>query len=213
METLFSLLGLYQLSALVLPGAVAVSVAYFAVAGVPSDPSAAAVLGLIALFYIAGNVVQGAAVLWESWYWKATGGWPSTRRMTPGDRDAYDTSFRALVQAKLDTLVGAPTYALSVRDQFALARAELREQGQDTRAEGFNAIYGLSRGLITAGVLSVAVALVCTAVGHEEHRNLIVAAVIGGCLIPIFVRFRRFSRYFADEVWHDFVALAPIARK
>jgi hypothetical protein len=208
METLFSLLGLYQLSALVLPGAVATSAAYFAVSGVPADPSAAAVLGLIVLFYIAGNVVQGAAVLWEGRYWKLAGGWPSTRRMTPGDAAAYDSSFRALVQTKLDELVGAPTDKLPVRDRFALARAELRKQGQDTRAEGFNAIYGLSRGLVTAGFFSLLVLLVCVAIGHEAHRNLITAAVIAGSLLPVFVRFHRFGRYFADQVWHDFVALA-----
>jgi hypothetical protein len=207
METLFSLLGLYQLSALLLPGAVGVSTAYFAVAGLPPDPSTAAVLGLIVVFYIAGNVIQGAAVLWEAEYWEFMGGWPSTRRMTATDPKAYDAAFQALVQTKLDALVGSPTGELSVNDRFSLARAELRKQGQDTRAEGFNAIYGLSRGLVTAGVLGLAVLLVCAAVGHEPHRNLIAAAVIGPSLIPVFVRFHRFSKYFADEVWHDFAAL------
>jgi hypothetical protein len=212
METLFSLLGLYQLSALVLPGGVATSVAYYAVAGLPPDPSTAAVLGLVVAFYIVGNVIQGAAVVWESWYWSARGGWPSTRRMTPRDPEAYDGSFQALVEAKLDSLVGVPTDKLSVKDRFALARAELRKQGQDTRAEGFNAIYGLSRGLITAGVVGLAVLLVCAAVGHEPHRDLIAAALIAGCLVPVFVRFHRFGKYFADQVWHDFAALGPVSQ-
>jgi hypothetical protein len=212
METLFSLLGLYQLSALVLPGAVAASVAYYAVAGLPPGPSTAAVLGLVVLFYIVGNVIQGAAVVWEARYWKLMGGWPSTRRMTPGDGDAYDLSLRTLVQAKLDALVGAPTDRLPVRDRFALARAELRKQGQDGRAEGFNAIYGLSRGLITAGVVGLAVLLVCAAAGHEAHRNVIAASVIGGSIVPVFVRFHRFGKYFADQVWHDFAALGPVTQ-
>src|SRR6059058_562241 len=102
METLISMLGLYQVSALILPGAVAVSGAYYAVAGLPPDPSTAAVLGLVVLFYIVGNAVQGTAVVWEARYWARSGGWPSNRRMTPGDSNAYDEAFRKLIQTKLD---------------------------------------------------------------------------------------------------------------
>jgi hypothetical protein len=206
-ETLFSMLGLYQLSALVLPGAVAVSGAYYAVAGIPPDPSTAVVLGLAVLFYIAGNVVQGAAVAWEAWYWKRSGGWPSSRRMTPSDAKAYDAVLGQLIQTKLDALAGSDTSALPVEAKFALARAELRRQGQDVRSESFNSIYGLSRGLVSAGVLVVAVALVCVIVGHAAHRNWIMALVVGASVVPVFVRFKRFSFYFADQVWRDFAAL------
>jgi hypothetical protein len=207
METLFSMLGLYQFSALMLPGAVAVSGAYYAIAGKPPDPSTAALLGLVVLFYIAGNVVQGVAVLWESRYWKKAGGWPSARRMTPGDAMAYDDGLRDLIQTKLDKLVGSDTSALPVGKKFALARAELRRLGQDVRAESFNSIYGLSRGLVSAGVLVVVVALVCEIVGHAAHRNWIMGAIALTCVVPVFVRFRRFSFYFADQVWQDFAAL------
>ncbi len=206
METLFSMLGLYQLSALVLPGAVAVSGAYYAVAGIPPDPSTAVVLGLVVLFYIAGNVVQGAAVIWEARYWKRSG-WPSVRRMTPDDAKAYDAALRQLIQTKLDTLVGSDTSALPVGEKFALARAELRRQSQDVRSESFNSIYGLSRGLVSAGVLVVVVGLVCVIVGHAAHRNWIMAVVVGSCVVTVFVRFVRFSYYFADQVWRDFAAL------
>jgi hypothetical protein len=207
METLFSMLGLYQLSALVLPGAVATSGAYYAVAGMPSDLSTAAVLGVVVLFYIAGNVVQGGAVLWEARYWKRSGGWPSTRRMTPSDSKAYDAALRGLIQTKLDEFVGSDTSSLAVVEKFALARAELRRQSQDVRSESFNSIYGLSRGLVTAGVLVVGVALVCVIAGHATHRNWIMAVVVAVCIVPVFVRFVRFSFYFADQVWRDFAAL------
>jgi hypothetical protein len=210
METLFSMLGLYQLSALILPGAVAVSGAYYAIAGVPPDPSTAAVLGLVVLFYVAGNVVQGAAVVWESRYWKRAGGWPSERRMTPSDAKAYDATLRELIQAKLDTLVGSDTSALPVGEKFALARAQLRRQSQDARSESFNSIYGLSRGLVSAGVVVVVVALVCMTVGHASHRNWITAVIVGACVVPVFLRFQRFSFYFADQVWKDFAALPPM---
>jgi hypothetical protein len=208
METLFSMLGLYQLSALVLPGAVAVAGAYYAVAGVPPDPSTAAVLGLLVLFYIAGNVVQGAAVVWEAWYWKQSGGWPSTRRMTPNDPKAYNAALRQLIQTKLDKVVGSDTSALPIGEKFALARAELRQQSQDVRSESFNSIYGLSRGLVSAGALVVLVALVCVIAGHAMHRNWILALVVGVCAVPVFLRFQRFSVYFADQVWRDFAALS-----
>ena len=208
METLFSLLGLYQLSALLVPGAVGTTGVYFAVNGLPPDPSTAGVLALIVLFYVAGNVVQGVAVVWEPWYWKRAGGWPSTRRMTPNDSKAYDAAFRELVQGKLDSLVGSPTGEMPIAERFALARAELRRQNQDTRAEGFNAIYGLSRGLATAGIISLIALLICAAIGHAPQRDLITAAIVAACVVPVLVRFHRFSFYFADQVWRDFVALS-----
>jgi hypothetical protein len=207
METLFSMLGLYQLSALMLPGAVAVSGAYYAVRGLPADPSTAAVLGLIVLFYVAGNVIQGTAVLWEGTYWKKSGGWPSIRRMSSGDPKAYDAALRALIESKLEAFFGADNSSLPTGERFALARAELRRQGQDTRSESFNSIYGLSRGLVSAGVLVVAVSLVCVIVGHAAHRNWIMAVIVGAAAVPVFVRFVRFSFYFADQVWRDFAAL------
>jgi hypothetical protein len=207
METLFSLLGLYQLSALILPGAVGVSGGYYAISGLPPDPSTAAVLGLVVLFYVAGNVIQGAAVTWESRYWTRSGGWPSARRMTPNDPKAYEVPFQELINAKLDAVVGTGTANLPVGKKFALARAELRRQAQDTRSESFNSIYGLSRGLVSAGVLVLAVMLVCAAVDHARHRDLIAAAVVAACIVPVFLRFQRFSYYFADQVWQDFAAL------
>jgi hypothetical protein len=209
METLFSLLGLYQLLAVLLPGAVTTAGVYFAVKGTPHDPTTAALLGLIVLFYVVGNAVQGVAVAWESRYWEKKGGWPSTRRMTPGDSKAYDRAFWMLVQAKLDRLAGSPTDALSVRDRFALARAELRRQKQDERAEGQNAIYGLSRGLATAGVMIVVTLLGAAFFVDAWERNVVTATIVGAAVVPIFNRFRRFGWYFADQIWHDFVALAP----
>jgi hypothetical protein len=207
METLFSMLGLYQLSALVLPGAVSVTGAYYAVVGRPHDPSTAGVLGLLVLFYVAGNVIQGAAVFWEERYWKRSGGWPSARRMTRADTKAYEPPLQELIGRKLDAVAGSDTSALSVEDKFALARAELRRQNQDVRSESFNSIYGLSRGLVSAGALVVGVALVCVIAGHASHRNWIVALIVGVCALPVFRRFVRFSFYFADQVWHDFAAL------
>jgi hypothetical protein len=212
MESLFSLLGLYQLLAVTLPGAVATAGTYYAVAALPPDPSAAAVIGLIVLFYIAGNVVQGVAVLWESWYWRRAGGWPSMRRMTADDPTAYAPAFRDLIQARLDRLAGADTAAIPVADRFALARAELRRQSQDVRAESLNAIYGLSRGLVTSAVLVVVVMLACAAVGTDAQRNLIAAAIVTGSAVAVFVRFRRFGFYLADQVWRDFAALPQTAK-
>jgi hypothetical protein len=208
-ETLFSLLGLYQLLAVLLPGAVGTAGVYFAVNGMPPDPTTAALLGLIVLFYVIGNAIQGAAVIWEAWFWGKWGGWPSTRRMTPDDSKAYDPRFRKLVQTKLDAVVRAATEDLPVPERFALARAELRRQKQDERAEGFNAIYGLSRGLVTAGVIVLATLLVAAIVGHASERNLVAAAIVGVAVVPVCVRFWRFGWYFADQVWRDFVALAP----
>jgi hypothetical protein len=203
-EKLFSLLGLYQLLAVLLPGAVTTAGVYFAINGLPPDPTAAAVLGLIVLFYVVGSAVQGVAVAWEVRYWDRRGGWPSARRLTPDDAKAYNPAFRKLFQTKLDALFGSATADLPIPDRFALARAELRRRKLDDRAESH-----LSRGLVTAAVIIVATLLVATLVHHAAHRNLIAAAIIGAAVVPIFHRFKRFGWYFADQVWRDFVALVP----
>ena len=127
--------------------------------------------------------------------------------MTPGDSKAYDEAFRQLIQTKLDTLTGTETAGMPVTERFGLARAELRRQGQDTRSESFNAMYGLSRGLVTGAVVVVVVMLICAIVGHAAQRNLIAAAIVAIAAMPIFIRFRRFGFYFADQVWRDFAAL------
>lgn len=212
METLFSLLGLYQLLGVMLPGAVAVGGTYYAVSGLPPDPSAGALLGLVILFYLAGNVVQGAAVVWEGPYWARTGGWPSVRRLSPGDPKAYAEPFRALIVARLDALTAVQTATIPIADQFGLARAELRRQGQDDRAESFNAIYGLSRGLVTGAAVVGVANIACVVTGHDSGRNLLAFGTVALCTVPVFHRFRRFSYYFADEVWRDFAAL-PAASK
>jgi Flp pilus assembly protein TadB len=128
--------------------------------------------------------------------------------MTASDPKAYDAALRELIQVKVDKRVGSDTSALPVAEKFAFARAELRRQSQDGRSESFNSIYGLSRGLVSAGALVLVVALVCVIVGHAAHRNWIMAAVVGGCVVPVFVRFKRFGFYFADQVWRDFAALS-----
>jgi hypothetical protein len=209
LDTIFSLLGLYQLSALVVPGAVATGGIYYAVQGMPPNPTAAAVLGLLLVFFVVGASVQGVAVLWEKPYWKATGGLPSDRLVDPGDAKAYAESFRQLLIARLDAQVVASTASLPSKERFVLARAELRRQNQDGRAESLNATYGLSRGIVTAGAVTVIVALICACVGHAVHRNLIVAAVVAAVAVPIGIRFHRFAWWFAREVWQDFAALAP----
>jgi hypothetical protein len=97
----------------------------------------------------------------------------------PNDENAYDAAFRTLVQEELDAVAGSPTGELPVTDRFAMARAELRKQGQDARAEGFNAIYGLSRGLVSLWAahhwLALNVALMVRAVVRALARPEIVS--------------------------------------
>ena len=209
MDTIFSLLGLYQLSALVVPGAVATGGAYYAVEGMPPNPTAAAVLGLLLVFFVVGASVQGVAVLWEKRYWEATGGLPSDRLVDAEDSKAFAETFRDLLVARLDILIGASSASIPTKQRFALARAELRRQNQDGRAESFNATYGLSRGIVTAGAATVIVAVVCACIGHEVQRNLVLAAVVAAVAVPIGIRFHRFAWWFAREVWQDFAALSP----
>ena len=60
---------------------------------------------------------------------------------------------------------------------------------------------------VTLAGFGALTALVCVTAGHATHRNWIIALVVAACVIPVFVRFVRFSFYFGDQVWRDFAAL------
>lgn len=208
MDRLFSLIGLYELLALILPGGLAVSGTYWAIAGTPSDVSVAAALAIVGGFFIAGNLVQAAAVLWEKWYWRAAGGWPSIARMNPESRRAFEAPVREFILDGLVKVTDDSARGLPTRAQFAIARAKLREWSEDGRSETMNVMYGLARGLATASAYLAIVFVWSALVGEEFGRNVVANWVSIGATGLFLVRFHRFGFYFADQVWTDFASRA-----
>lgn len=207
MERLLSLLSFYDLLGFILPGGLFAAGTYWAFAGFPDEPGGATTLGLIALFFIAGELVQGAAVVWESRYWKRAT-WPSERLMLERQegRAVLSDTLKSMIEAKLAAVYGEAAQHLSISSKFALARADLRARGLDGRSELLNARYSMSRGLVTA-TAGLIVAFGVAAATTDDHRRNLVALIVAVAAWPFFFnRFRRFADWFARQVWQDYAA-------
>jgi len=204
-DRLFSLFSFYEFLGYVFTGAALIAGAAWAVAGAPTEPGAAAVVGLLIASYIAGHLVQALAVVWEVRWWRA--GWPSDRRMTEGDSRAYSSELRTLVVDALAASRPPEVRKLEPRHLFALARADLRRMGADTRAELMNAMYAMSRGLATTSAV-LAATFVVVGVARGADRMWPASIVAASAALLFLYRFTRFGYYFADQVWRDRVAFA-----
>ena len=71
MDRLFSLFSFYEFLGYVFTGGALIAGVVWAVAGAPTEPGAAAVVGLLIASYIAGHLVQALAVVWEVRWWRA----------------------------------------------------------------------------------------------------------------------------------------------
>jgi hypothetical protein len=202
-DRLFSLFSLYDFVTYIFTGAALIAGVVWAVAGVPAEPGATALLGLAVASYIAGHLAQALGVLWEAKWWKAKGGWPSDVRMTPGKKGCYQPELRDLIVRGLEMGRGGEIEKLEPKHLFALARAELRTRNDDVRAELLNALYAFSRGLATVSfVLTVTFVVVWLVTGEER---LVPAAIVAAVASALFLyRFNRFGFYFADQVWRDY---------
>jgi hypothetical protein len=203
-DRLFSLFSLYDFLGYVLSGGILLVGAWWAFDDLPSDIGTAAVFGLIGLSYAVGHAVQSLANLWEGLLWKRSG-LPSTTRMTPGADGAYADVLRKIIHERIKGDTGADE--LATPDAFQVARAELRRQELDGRAELMNTMYALCRGLTTtAGVLLI-VFIAAGFVTGDWQRLLIGAGVMVIAVVLYAKRAVRYSYRFADQVWHDYAAL------
>lgn len=204
MDQLPSLFSVYDFFGYVISGAGVLVGSYWAFSELPSEPGTATVFGLIALSYAVGHAVQSLANAWEAiwWSWR---GVPSTNRMTPGKAGAYDASLRSLILLRIEELTGRPD--LGIDDAFAVARAQLRAQQLDGRAELMNTMYGVCRGLTTAAGFLFFI-FIAAAVVTDDWKRLLIATGVMIVLVVLYAR--RASRYsyrFADQVWRDFAAI------
>jgi hypothetical protein len=208
MDRLISVFSVYDFFSYVLSGGTLIAGCYWAVAGIPNEPGTATVLGLVALAYIAGHLVQAIGARWEKLYWVERGGWPSDTRVDDNDeKRRYDDAFRSHLRDVLTRTHGPDAANLSSKDRFALARADLRAAGAEGRAELMNTLYALTRGLATSSALLTLV-FVVAALDERDWEPFGWAALVTAAAAVIFVgRFSEFGYRFADQVWKDFAGI------
>lgn len=168
--------------------------------------------------FIVGHLVQGVAELLEPVLLnprvKTGDGW---RRMFPSERFRleddlhFSKDFKEAFEQKAATLFRLPVGA---REAFDLAYAYIITHGYGAHTELFNAIYGMSRGLLLATLLGAGVYIIQVVDAVTIHDNAEVAkeAAVFAILLCVgsvlaFSRARRFSRRFADSVYRAFLAV------
>lgn len=208
MDRLLSVFGLYDFVSLVFTGAALLAGVWWAAAGVPGEPGASTVIALMAASFVLGHAVQAVGTLWEGRYWKLRGGWPSDARIKPGSTRAYDAAFRSVISDALASRHGDAVRQLQSTDLFGMARADLRADGADGRAELMNALYGMSRGFATTALMLIGVFVV----KWIDTGDAMPWGAAAGCALlagALFLyRVERFGYFFADQVWRDVAALA-----
>jgi len=134
---------------------------------------------------------------------------PSQRFRLESDQH-FSTEFKAAFEQKASRVFRIP---VGSREAFDLAYTYVITRGYGHHTEVFNAIYGMSRGLIVATLLGAGVYLTqaIDAVTVHEDTDIAREAAILAALLALgsalaFVRARRFSRRFADSVYRAFIA-------
>lgn len=134
---------------------------------------------------------------------------PSQRFRLENDRH-FSNDFKAGFEQKASRVFGIP---VGSREAFDLAYTYVTTRGYGGHTQVFNAIYGMSRGLVVATLLGAGVYLIQAVDATTIHEDADVAAegavlaallALGSALA--FVRARRFSRRFADSVYRAFMA-------
>ncbi len=164
-------------------------------------------LGIFVLIaYAAGQAVAALGNLIELLYWKAAGGVPSDWVVGPTPRLLSSAQIKKLeekVQARFGLSL-PPLSGVQRKDWFPVFRqiySDVEKNGKPQRADTFNGIYGLTRGLCAA-LLAFAIAIVALSPGHwhEALGALALAAVF-------LFRMQRFGRHYARELYIQFLIL------
>jgi hypothetical protein len=168
--------------------------------------------GLVVLIsYVAGNLVAALGHLFETFWWKIRGGSPTDRARSENGAVLSPREQKA-VQEKLRTLaIIAPSEnisSLANSDWRSIARriyTFVEARGMTRRIDLFNAQYGMNRGIAAALLmLVVMIALHC---GFSVWK---LELILVGCALLALYRMGRFSRYYATELFRQFL-IAPSA--
>jgi hypothetical protein len=163
-------------------------------------------LGGLGIFVVAsfcaGHVLQAPANIVMDAVWRFTG--RPTERMRSrgvGLADSQVAKIPPQVESVLGLTVKEDADESQWRGVVAQIAGTVASQGRDARMESFNGNYGLFRGLTSALIVLCVAALI-------EHRCTFGAAAAVGAICTAF-RMQRFSRYYAREMWVQFLMITP----
>lgn len=205
MDRALSYFGVYDVFGYLASGLSLVVGVWWIAAGEIPSLSVVAVLGLLGAGYLAGQPAAVLGNLWEKLLWKWHKGKPYVRMLELGD-DGFSCALRGELVKRIS--VEAGVHDLDTKQRFTLARAKLRREGFDSRAETMRAMHGLCRNMAaTSAALCLTALAFWIAEGREDERLWITAALaLAGALVMAW-RTARFERRFGREVWLNYLAL------
>lgn len=163
--------------------------------------------GLIVLVsYVAGNLVASFGNCLERLWWKLRGGSPTERArkesggiLTRREQNGVQQELIRLHILAANESIGG----LAREDWWGVTRrvyTHIERRGVTRRIDVFNAQYGMNRG-IAAGII-ILICIVQVRFGFNYWKLQLV--LIAGALLA-FYRMGRFSRYYATELFRQFL--------
>jgi hypothetical protein len=158
------------------------------------------------LSYAAGHLLAAVGNALEWMFWKITDGMPTdwvtkskgTSLLSASQIEALATKVNARLGVKIEKIAG-----MDQKTWFPISRqiyADIAKNGKSERIDTFNGNYGLNRGL-AAATLALAV------VSITENQLGVGAAFVVIAIVYVYRAF-RFARYYAREMYVQFLVLS-----
>jgi hypothetical protein len=195
----------YEYFSYFFPGATVFGAFWLSTVGFPAkEPGAAATLAVIGVAFVTGHVVAAIAAWFEPLLWGQRPG----RRPDPewgmfGRSGTYDEADRASITEDLGVRYGSKPFRIA----YNLAYTELQQAGKDAQLKVMNQQIGFYRNMAFASALAGVIIA-----GESVYGSSLVPAVpwvpFFGLTTWMFIyRYRRFWRYFGDNVIRGFRGL------
>ena len=199
----------YEYIGVIIPGALPTLAASLLIPEVASVISTDGVeLGAFGIFLIVSYIVGHVVQLFGNWIETLEDlvGWGKdalvlndARRPIRADRwQRFLSTLRSegiLEQGDMDT----SSWQGVRKEVYAILQADARTQ----RIDAFNRTYGMCRGMVAGTILTTGLILV---LGGTEHLSKAVLTIVL-LTLPLYIRMRRFSRYYFTEIINQFLAV------
>jgi hypothetical protein len=197
--------GFYEYAGIIIPGAVlGAGTLWLAPEGralLTNEGLSFGALGLfVILAYALGQLVQGVGNGIEWAGWTALGG-RSTEQVLAGKLLSAEQHGRLMASLVRDPSVPQNTSRLSTSERLAIVRevhSVVAAAGRDKRVETFLGNYGLLRGLAASFLVLMVLAVVL-------GQGMMTAGAFGALFLLAVQRMHRFSRYFALELFIQYL--------
>jgi hypothetical protein len=188
----------YEYFSYLFPGATVLGAYYFASFGPPEkEPGAVVALAVIGIAFVLGHAVAAVASWLEPTLWgHAPGGKTDQTWGMFGRNGTYQESEREAITAALGQRYGS----IPFRSAYNLAYTELQQAGKDHQLKVMNQQIGFYRNMSFACLLSAIIVAYVAVMGHKYPPWLpwVPFFLVSTALFTY--RYRRFWRYFGDNV-------------